>query len=48
MTDQPSKRSPANRDGDDEIVVAEGEFTFVALDETDKPRAIAERKGSNG
>ena len=29
------------RDGDEEIVVAEGEFTFVALDEAGKPRKIA-------
>ena len=29
------------RDGDEEIVVAEGEFTFVALDEAGKPRTIA-------
>jgi len=29
------------RDGDKESIVAEGEFTFVALDETGKPREIA-------
>jgi acyl-CoA thioesterase YciA len=29
------------RDGDAETVVAEGEFTFVALDEAGKPRAVA-------
>ena len=29
------------RDGDHETTVAEGEFTFVALDEVGKPRAIA-------
>ena len=29
------------RDGDDEKVVAEGEFTFVALDDTGKPLEIA-------
>ena len=29
------------RDGDEEIVVAEGEFTFVALDEAGTPRKIA-------
>jgi acyl-CoA thioesterase YciA len=29
------------RDGDDETLVAEGEFTFVALDEAGKPREIA-------
>jgi acyl-CoA thioesterase YciA len=28
------------RDGDKETVVAEGEFTFVALDRNDKPREI--------
>ena len=28
------------RDGDTETVVAEGEFTFVALDEVGKPRPI--------
>ena len=28
------------RDGDGEKLVAEGEFTFVALDSNDKPRAI--------
>ena len=36
------------RDGDSEKVVAEGEFTFVALDEQGKPRGIAEGKESNG
>ena len=29
------------RDGDQETVVAEGEFTFVALDENDRPREIS-------
>ena len=29
------------RDGDQETVVAEGEFTFVALDEKDRPREIS-------
>jgi acyl-CoA thioesterase YciA len=29
------------RDGDKETVVAEGEFTFVALDDKNQPRAIA-------
>jgi len=29
------------RDGDKETLVAEGELTFVALDENDKPREIA-------
>jgi acyl-CoA thioesterase YciA len=29
------------RDGDTETLVAEGDFTFVALDENNRPRAIA-------
>ena len=37
-----------DRDGDGEKVVAEGEFTFVALDENNKPRAFAEESESNG
>jgi acyl-CoA thioesterase YciA len=36
------------RDGDSEKVVAEGEFTFVALDEAGKPRAFAEGNESHG
>ncbi|MBA3510330.1 MAG: acyl-CoA thioesterase [Sphingomonas sp.] len=36
------------RDGDDEKLVAEGEFTFVALDTNDKPRAIAGQEHGNG
>jgi acyl-CoA thioesterase YciA len=36
------------RDGDSETVVAEGEFTFVALDEQGKPRAFAEESEKNG
>ena len=36
------------RDGDQEKTVAEGEFTFVALDRQDKPREIAAKEGSNG
>lgn len=36
------------RDGESEKVVAEGEFTFVALDDQGKPRALAEESGSNG
>ena len=36
------------RDGDKETVVAEGEFTFVALDQNDKPREIAAKEESNG
>src|SRR5438874_13454442 len=35
------------RDGDRETPVAEGEFTFVALDEAGKPREIAEGKETN-
>ena len=36
------------RDGEVEKLVAEGEFTFVALDEHNKPRAIAAKEESNG
>ena len=36
------------RDGDSETVVAEGEFTFVALDEAGKPREIAAEEEANG
>ena len=36
------------RDGETEKVVAEGEFTFVALDERGRPRALAEGSESNG
>src|SRR6185312_5305481 len=36
------------RDSEAETIVAEGEFTFVALDERGKPRAFAEGKESNG
>ncbi len=36
------------RDSDDETTVAEGEFTFVALDEQGKPREIAGGNESNG
>ena len=36
------------RDGDAETLVAEGEFTFVALDEGGNPRAIAEQEKQNG
>ena len=32
------------RDGDAEKTVAEGEFTFVALDASDKPREIAAKE----
>jgi acyl-CoA thioesterase YciA len=36
------------RDGDAETLVAEGEFTFVALDTNDRPRAIAGQEQENG
>jgi acyl-CoA thioesterase YciA len=36
------------RDGEQEKLVAEGEFTFVALDEQGKPRPFAEGKEDNG
>jgi acyl-CoA thioesterase YciA len=36
------------RDSDSEKIVAEGEFTFVALDANDKPREIAAKEESNG
>lgn len=36
------------RDSDRETTVAEGEFTFVALDEKGEPRAIAAQEESNG
>ena len=36
------------RDGETEKVVAEGEFTFVALDEQGRPRALAEGIETNG
>ena len=36
------------RDGENEKVVAEGEFTFVALDRDNKPRPFAEESESNG
>ena len=36
------------RDGERTFAVASGSFTFVALDETDKPREIAAREGQNG
>ena len=36
------------RDGEAEQSVAEGEFTFVALDENNRPRALAEGNDSSG
>ena len=36
------------RDGESEKLVAQGEFTFVALDASDKPRAIAAKEEDHG
>ena len=36
------------RDCDSETMVAEGEFTFVALDDKNQPRAIAAEENANG
>jgi acyl-CoA thioesterase YciA len=36
------------RDGDAETLVASGEFTFVALDENNRPREIAVKEDDNG
>ena len=36
------------RDGDAETLVASGEFTFVALDENNRPREIAGQEEANG
>jgi acyl-CoA thioesterase YciA len=36
------------RDGQSEKLVAEGEFTFVALDANDKPREIAAKEEIHG
>jgi acyl-CoA thioesterase YciA len=36
------------RDGETETVVAEGEFTFVALDDSGKPRAIPSPREGEG
>jgi acyl-CoA thioesterase YciA len=36
------------RDGGTETLVAEGEFTFVALDQNNQPREIAAKEESNG
>ncbi len=36
------------RDGPRETLVAEGEFTFVALDDNNKPRPIAAKDEPNG
>ena len=37
-----------DRDGDGEKLVAEGELTFVALDENNQPREIAAKEENNG
>jgi acyl-CoA thioesterase YciA len=36
------------RDGDGEIKVGSGRFTFVALDQNDRPRAIAGQEQDHG
>jgi acyl-CoA thioesterase YciA len=36
------------RDGDAEIKIASGRFTFVALDQNDRPRAIAGQEQDHG
>jgi acyl-CoA thioesterase YciA len=36
------------RDSDSKTIVAEGEFTFVALDANNQPRAIAVEEETNG
>jgi acyl-CoA thioesterase YciA len=36
------------RDGDTETLVASGEFTFVALDENNRPRPLAAEEVTNG
>ena len=36
------------RDGDAETLVASGEFTFVALDENNRPRPLAAEEVTNG
>jgi acyl-CoA thioesterase YciA len=36
------------RDSETETIVAEGEFTFVALDDKNQPRPIAAQEESNG
>jgi acyl-CoA thioesterase YciA len=36
------------RDGERETLVAAGEFTFVALDENNKPRQVAAKEERNG
>ena len=36
------------RDSEKETIVAQGEFTFVALDDKNQPRPVAAEKESNG
>ncbi|HZU50945.1 MAG TPA: hotdog domain-containing protein [Sphingomicrobium sp.] len=36
------------RDGETQKIVAEGEFTFVALDDNNKPRSFAAEEEANG
>ena len=36
------------RDNETEAIVAEGEFTFVALDDKNQPRTIAAEESANG
>jgi len=43
-----AKAVARERDGDKEFDVATGEFTFVALDEQDRPRDIAAKEEKNG
>ncbi len=43
-----AKAIARERAGDTEMTVAEGEFTFVALDANDKPREIAAKEADNG
>jgi len=43
-----AKAVARERDGDKEFDVATGEFTFVALDEQDRPREIAAKEEKNG
>ena len=36
------------RDGEAEKIVAEGEFTFVAIDENNRPRIVSAKDEANG
>ena len=42
------RASARDRDGEREFDVAAGEFTFVALDENDRPRVVAAKEDQNG